>query len=176
MQQIEQQLWNYIDGTASQKEILFVEHMIATDEVWKQQYNQLLELNQLLAKEIELDEPSMRFSKNVMEQISGIQPARPTIQYINKNIIRSIAAIFIFAITAFVVYGFTKIKWTASGSSFSLPFELKNEYTDKFNFSKLLSSTWINIILMVNVFLGLLLLDGSLRRRKKLRVNNKIAG
>jgi len=171
MQQMEEQLWNYIDGTAGQKEILFVEHMIATDAVWQHHYNQLLELNQLLTIDIELDEPSMRFSKNVMEQISGLQPARPTVQYINKNIIRGIAAIFIFSITAFIVYGFSKIQWTTSGTSFSLPFDLKSGYANTFKINWHISNTLINVILMVNVFLGLMLLDSSLRKKKKLQVD-----
>jgi len=170
-QQIEEQLWNYIDGSASQQEILFVEHMIATDLVWKNQYTQLQELNQLLVKDMELEEPSMRFSKNVMEQISGLQPARPTVQYINKKIIRSIAAIFILTIASFIIYGFAKIQWTTSTNSFSLPVDLKSTYANAFNINWHISNTWINIILMVNVFLGLMLLDNSLRRKKKLRVD-----
>ena len=171
MQQIEEQLWNYIDGTASKEEIMFVERMIASDPVWKNQYNQLRQLNQLLVKDMELEEPSMRFSKNVMEQIIGLQPARPAVQYINKKIIRSIAAIFIFTIAAFIIYGFAKIQWTASTTSFSLPIDLKSTYANAFNINWHISSTWINIILMVNVFLGLMLLDSSLRRKKKLRVD-----
>jgi hypothetical protein len=167
MQQIEEQLWNYIDGTANREEMMFVERMISTEPVWKNQYDQLLELNQVLVKDMELEEPSMRFSKNVMEQISGLQPARPTVQYINKKIIRSIAAIFIFTITAFIIYGFAKIQWTSSGTSLSLPINLKNIYANTFNINWHISNTWINVILMVNVFLGLMLLDSSLRRKKK---------
>ena len=171
MQQIEEQLWNYIDGTASPEEMMFVERMISTDPVWKNQFDQLLELNQLLVKGMELEEPSMRFSKNVMEHISGLQPARPTVQYINKKIIRSIAAIFIFTIAAFIIYGFAKIQWTTSGTSLSLPIDLKSTYANTFNINWHISNTWINVILMVNVFLGLMLLDSSLRRKKKLRVD-----
>ncbi len=174
MQQMEEQLWNYIDGTAGQKEILLVERMITTDPVWKQQYNQLLELNQLLAKDMQLEEPSMRFSKNVMEQINGLQPARPTVQYINKNIIRGIAAIFILTIGAFLVYGFANIQWTAKGSGVLIPLDFKKEYADTFNVNWHISNTWINIIVMVNVFLGLMLLDASLRRKKKEPSGHKI--
>jgi len=171
MQQIEEQLWNYIDGIANPEEMMFIERMIATDAVWKNQYSQLQELNQLLVKDMELDEPSMRFSKNVMEQIRGLQPARPAVQYINKKIIRSIAAIFIFTIAAFIIYGFTKIQWTTSNTSFSLPIDLKSTYANTFDINWHISNAWINVILMVNVFLGLMLLDNSLRRKKKLRVD-----
>jgi magnesium-transporting ATPase (P-type) len=174
MQQIEEQLWSYIDGRASPEEMIFMERMIATDVVWKNQYNQLLELNKLLVKDMELEEPSMRFSKNVMEQVSRLQPARPAVQYINKKIIRSIAAIFIFTIAAFIIYGFTKIQWTTSTTSFSLPVDLKNRYTSTFNINWHISNTWINVILMVNVFLGLLVLDASLRRKKKEPSGHKI--
>ena len=39
-QQIEEQLWSYIDGSATASEKLFVEKMLATDDVWKTKFNE----------------------------------------------------------------------------------------------------------------------------------------
>ncbi len=166
-QLIETQIWNYLDGTASQQEIIFVERMIATDKEWQQQYKVLQELNELLVTEIETDQPSMRFSKNVMEQIRNVQPLPATLHYINKNIIRSIAVIFIFTITALLVYSFTTIHLTPANAASSLPVDIKNGYANIINFSIPANGTWINLLIMANAVLGLLLLDGLLRRRKK---------
>ncbi|MEQ1796878.1 MAG: hypothetical protein ABL872_02935 [Lacibacter sp.] len=175
MQQMEEQIWNYIDGTASQKEVSFIEGMIAADMEWQKKYRELLEVNQLLKTDLELEQPSLRFSKNVMEQISSLQPARATVQYINKNIIRGIAAFFILTIAGLLVYSFTQMSWASTAGSSPLPFELINLNLDKFDFSKLMSSTWINVVLMVNVILGLLLLDSYLRRKKKSSVHNSVS-
>lgn len=172
-QQMEEQVWNYIDGNATEKETLFIEQMIATDMAWQKKYRELLEVNQLLKADLELEQPSLRFSKNVMEQIKELKPARATVQYINKTVIRSIAAFFILTIAGFLVYGFSQINWAATKGASPLPFELESLNFDKLNFSSLMSSTWINVALMINVVLGLMLLDSYLRRRKKSSAENR---
>ncbi len=171
-EQMDVQLWNYIDGRAKQEEVSFVESMIVSDILWRNKYKELLEVNQLLKTDMELEQPSMRFSKNVMEQIVGLQPAKATVKYINKNIIRSIAAFFILTITGFLVYTFTTVDWVSASGTSPLPFDLNKLNPGQLNVSKLMSSTWINIILMVNVVLGLMLLDNYLRRKKKSSVQH----
>lgn len=175
VQQMEEQIWNYIDGTAGEKEVSFVEKMIAADSVWQSKYKELLEVNQLLKTDMELEQPSLRFSKNVMEQISGLQPAPATVQYINKHIIRGIAAFFLLTITGLLAYGFSQINWTSAGTTSLLPFEFKNLQLEKLDFSKLLSSTWINIVLMVNIVLSLMLLDSYLRGKNKTSYKNAVS-
>lgn len=171
-EQMDLQLWNYIDGRANQDEVAFVESMIASEILWRNKYKELLEVNQLLKTELELEQPSMRFSKNVMEQIVGLQPAKATVKYINKNIIRSIAAFFILTITGFLVYTFTTVDWVSASGASPLPFDLNKLNPGQLNLSKLMSSTWINVVLMVNVVLGLMLLDNYLRRKKKSSVQH----
>lgn len=162
-QQMEEKIWGYIDGTSLKEEVAFVEQMITTDAVWRAKYSELKEINQLLKADMQLEQPSMRFSMNVMDQLNGLQPAPATKQYINKTIIRSIALFFIVTILAFLVYGFTLIDWsstTSSGNNYQLP-------SLSFDYKSILSSTWINVVLMLNVVMGLLYLDSYLRRRKK---------
>jgi len=69
-QQIEEQMWSYIDGSATADEKVFVEKMLAVNEDWKSKYKEQLELQQLLMIETELEQPPLRFAKNVMEQIA----------------------------------------------------------------------------------------------------------
>ena len=162
-QQMEEKIWGYIDGTSTKEEVAFVEQMIATDAMWRAKYSELKEINQLLKADVELEQPSMRFSVNVMEQLKGLQPAPATKQYINKTIIRSIAGFFILTIVGFLVYGFTFIDWStpaSTGNTYQLP-------SMSFDYKALLNSTWLNVVLMLNVVMGLLYLDSYLRRRKK---------
>jgi anti-sigma factor RsiW len=162
-QQIEEQIWSYIDGTATAEEIAFVERMLSSDEVWRSTYNDLKAFNQLLQADLQLEQPPLRFSKNVMEQLEGLQPAPATRNAVNKSIIRAIAAFFMIIIVGFLIYGCTLIDWSVSTSSNStLQYQLP-----AFDYSTLLNSTWINMLLMIAVVIGLMLMDGYLRRKPK---------
>ena len=162
-QQMEEKIWGYIDGTSAKEEVAFVEQMIASDATWRAKYSELKEINQLLQANMEEEQPSMRFSMNVMDQLKGLQPAPATKQYINKTIIRSIAVFFVISIVGFLVYGFTLIDWSASAStdnSYQLP-------SMSVDYKILLNNTWLNVLVMLNVVMGLLYLDRYLRRNKK---------
>ncbi|MEI9908477.1 MAG: hypothetical protein WDO71_01670 [Bacteroidota bacterium] len=160
---IEERLWNYIDGTSSAEEKSVIEKLLQSDAEWKAQYGELLEVHQLMQSS-ELEAPSMRFTKNVMEEISKLHIAPATKTYINKNIIRGIAIFFITLIVAFLVYGFGQINWTAKGET-NLPVDLS-----KVDYSKIFNNTYMNAFMMINVILGLFLLDRFLaNKRKKFR-------
>jgi magnesium-transporting ATPase (P-type) len=120
-------------------------------------------VNQLLQTELELEQPSLRFSKNVMEQLHSLKPAPATNQYINKSIIRGIAVFFIVSIVSFLIYGFTLIDWSSQATTSNTT----NYKLPAINYSALFSSTWINVIMMIAVIMGLMLMDGYLRRNRK---------
>src|SRR5690606_32449733 len=86
----EVRLWEYIDGLSSAEEKSVIEELIENNAQWRVKYKELLEVQQLLQSS-ELEEPSMRFTKNVMEEISKLHIAPATKTYINKNIIRGLA-------------------------------------------------------------------------------------
>ena len=102
---MEQQLWDYIDGTATAEERSAVERHLADNQLWREKYRELLDMNELM-KSAELEQPSLRFTRNVMEEIARHHIAPATRKYINNRIIFSIAAFFITSIIGFVVYGF----------------------------------------------------------------------
>lgn len=161
-QTTEERLWEYIDGVSSTDENTVVEQLIETNTEWKAKYHELLEVQQLL-RSSELEAPSMRFTKNVMEEISKLHIAPATRNYINKNIIRGIGAFFIIIIVGFIIYGFGQIDWTtSSGSDTVLPVNLT-----KVDFSKMFNNTWVNAFMMINVVLGLFLLDRYLANKRK---------
>jgi hypothetical protein len=163
-QNIDERIWSYIDGSCSEAEKLFIEQLVTTNATWKAQYQELLELHQLLNNNLELDEPSMRFTQNVMEQISQYHIAPATRTYLNKHIIQGIAAFFILTILGFFIYGVSQVNWSPGESSSLDPFG-KISF-DKIDFSKLMHNTWTYIFMMTNVVLGLVWLDMYLNRRK----------
>jgi len=166
--QIEERLWDYIDGLSSPAEQSAIEALLAENLEWQRKYKELLNIHQEM-QETELDAPSMRFSKNVMEEIARLQVAPATKTYINKNVIRSIGAFFLAMIAGFLVYCLGQFKWSASGSSstflprYDLDLDTKMR---AFNWGKIFSSGYTTVFMLVLVILALVMLDMYLQRKK----------
>jgi hypothetical protein len=163
---IHERLWGYIDGSASDAEKAAVEQLLATDPVLRSQYEDMLEMHTMLLAGT-LEEPSMRFTQNVLEAVATQTIARPAKSYINKRIIYSIAAFFLISITALLVYAFLQSGFSGgntTGSNLPLPdVKLPNL---KLEWNKYLSSTNISIFFAVNAVLLLLITDAWLRRKR----------
>jgi len=161
-QQMEERLWSYIDGASEAEEKLAIEKLLESNVEWQSKYRELLEVHQLLHS-TELEEPSMRFTRNVMEEIARLHIAPATKNYINKKIIYGIGAFFITMIVGFMIYGVSQIDWSASGNSNNIiPVDLS-----KVNFGVLFNNTYVNMFMMLNVVLGLMFLDRYLSNKKK---------
>jgi hypothetical protein len=161
-QPIEEQLWEYIDGTVAPKDRLRIEGLLQSQAEWKEKYNELLEISQLL-QSTELESPSLRFSKNVMEEIARLQITPATKSYLNKKIIWGIGIFFLTMLVSILGYGFSQMVWTSNGKeSISL-----SEQFSKLDASKFFNNDLINGFMMINVILGLLLLDNYLRNKRK---------
>lgn len=153
----EGRLWEYIDGTSSPTNSAIIEKLLTTDPVWQAKYSELLEVHQLM-QSTELEEPSMRFTKNVMEEITRLQIAPAAKTYINKNVIRGISICFMMMIGAFLIYAIVQMDWNSSDNSFLPDFSK--------GYDKIFNNTYMNIFLMINVVLGLFLLDRYLSIKK----------
>ena len=159
-EEMEVRLWAYIDGISEEASV--VEKLIAENAEWKAKYAELLEVHQMV-QSIDLEEPSLRFTRNVMEEISKLQIAPATKRYINNKIIWGIAAFFLTVIASFLVYGFSQIDWSTSDSSGSA---IGVDLTSV-DYSKMFNNTFVNLFMMLNVILGLMLLDRYLNWKKK---------
>src|SRR5215216_5107425 len=100
---IEARLWNYIDGLTNASETATIEKLVAENAAWRVKYKELLELHQLV-QSTELEEPSMRFTKNIMEEISRLYIAPAAKTYINKKVIWGIGGSLIAMIVGFLIY------------------------------------------------------------------------
>lgn len=157
---IEERLWNFIDGIVSAEEKTVIEKLLETDAAWKEKYSELLQVNELL-KASELEAPSMRFSKNVMEEISKLHISPATKSYINNKIIWGLGFFFIALFVGFLIYGFGQMDWSSASES-SITKNIGNIDISKFFNSKL-----VNVFMMINVILGLFLLDNYLNTKRK---------
>ncbi|MFZ1313112.1 MAG: hypothetical protein WAR38_09630 [Chitinophagaceae bacterium] len=157
---IEERLWEFIDGHSSLEEKTVIERLLQTDTEWKAKYSELLEVNEMLQSS-ELEAPSMRFTKNVMEDIAKMHIAPATKSYINKRIIWGIGLFFMTMLVAILVYGFSQMDWSTGESSAITDKLSKIDYTKFFN------NTWVNAFMMINVLLGLVLLDNYFSNKRK---------
>jgi hypothetical protein len=159
-QTMEERLWEYIDGRGPATDRNVVEELIASSQEWRNKYQELLEVHKLLQAS-EIEAPSLRFTKNVMEEISRLQIAPATRSYINRRIVWGIGLFFITMVIGFLVYGFGQMNWTTTGE------DLVTENIQKINLGNFFNNTWVNVFMMINVVLGLILLDNFLSNKKK---------
>ena len=158
--EIEMQLWGYIDGSVDAGEKMRIEQLLKNNLRWQQRYKELLEMHQLMKDEIALEEPPMRFTKNVMEEIANAKIAPATKSYINRKIITSIAAFFIVLIGTLLVYLFSSINWAEQDKA-STSVDLT-----KFDISRYLNQPVLNVFWICNVVLALILFDRYLLRKR----------
>ena len=161
-EEIEIQLWEYVDGTSNEADRERIAALIASDPTWKSKFNEISGLMTCISGAVELEQPSMRFTKNVMDTIAATHIAPATSKYINKGIIKGIAAFFIATLTTILGYALATANYKASSSSASSA--ITNTLSDAGSF---FSGPVFNIIIGVNVVLLLLLLDTVLRKQKQ---------
>lgn len=152
MTTIEEQIWDYIDGIGSAEYRSEIESKIATDEAYKAIYQDLSALHQQIG-DIGLDEPSMSFSRNVMEMVSlEIAPVSMKTK-VDKRIIYGVSAFFIIAIAAIFIYALSQLNFTAS------------KVTLTFNLTNYMTPALFKGFLFADVIIGLLYLDRLLRKK-----------
>jgi hypothetical protein len=160
MNNMEEKLWDYIDGNCSPDEEKIIGSLIASDEAYRLKYQEMLNLNKDISG-IGLDEPPMAFTYKVMEAIRTEQAQRPLKSAINNRIIRSIGAFFVLTLLALLVYTFTNISWSSVNVPSGIMSNLKLPDTSNF-FTKPV----IQGFFFFDVILGLFLFDSYLRGKK----------
>jgi hypothetical protein len=161
-EEMEMKLWEYIDGVSMPSEKSNIEKLIAENAEWRSKYQELVEVHQLM-QATELEQPSLRFTKNVMEEIAKFHVAPAAKKYLNNKIIWGIGIFFIVTIVGFVVYGISQVNWNeASDSKSTLGIDM-----DKIDFGKMFNNTFVNVFVMLNIVLALMFLDRYLSNRKE---------
>lgn len=160
---METRLWEYIDGIAEGHERAAIQELIDTNIEWRRKYEDLLSFNAALHQDLDLEQPSLRFTKNVMEEITRFHIAPAAKTYINRKIIFGIAAFFFTIIIGSIIYAIGQVDWSVgnvSDSAFSYDFS-------KVDFSKAFNNQFVNAFVIINVVMGLMLLDRYLSQQKK---------
>jgi hypothetical protein len=157
---MEEEIWDYIDGNASPAQALSVAAKIAADPAYGSLYKELLAINAQMS-EIELEEPSMSFTRNVMEQVKlEIAPVSLKTK-VDTRIIYGITAFFVCAIMAILTYVFSNSTFTLPDLKLTTGFQM-----EQIDFSKYVTPAFIKGFLFIDLLLALVFLDSFLRRRR----------
>lgn len=159
MKTIDEQIWEYIDGELSGKEREAVAKKIADDKSYASVYVEMLELHRLMAA-VELDEPSMSFTRNIMDQVNLEMPPLALKTKVDKRIIYGLTAIFLAAIGS--------VSWLAiSYANFpALPLPTLPSFDFNLNMAQFVSPMSLQIFFFIDVLLALLYLDRLYRSKK----------
>ncbi|GGE57441.1 hypothetical protein EV200_103241 [Pedobacter psychrotolerans] len=154
MNTIDEQLWDYIDGNLDAAQASIIKEKIDTDAEVKNQYEELLRFN-LTFDKIELEEPSMSFTRNVMESVAIVPAPVAMKTQVDKKIIYSIGGFFIISLLALFGYVLYNSNLTMPG------FDQKINFN--FNLDKYITPTTVYSFLFADLVIGLIFLDRFLR-------------
>ena len=162
MNEIEEQLWDYIDGNCTAVESEEIKAKIATNLQYSKIYKELIAVHKELGQ-LDFEEPSMSFTRNVMEKVELELPPVALKTKVDQRIVYFIASFFVLSILGIFGYAISK-------SNLNFTFELpKIDFT--LGLTKVFNPITLQIFIIVDVFLGLVYLDSFLRKRKGLKQN-----
>jgi hypothetical protein len=165
MSNIEERLWNYVDGSCSVEEQDAIAHLIATNDIYRKTYEEILAFDQELNESIEIEMPPMAFTYNVMEAIRTEEAAKPLKAAIDNRIIKCIAAFFIVTIAALLIFALASTNWsTAESTTVKIPVKLPTvDVKNYFNGAVLKGCLFFAVVF------GLVLFDAFLRKARNQR-------
>lgn len=117
-EEIEMQLWDYIDGNCSRDEHQRIQLLIATDVSWGSMYKELLSFHTDIATHATPENVMPDFTIQVMQQIIPAQSAKKSV--LNRGIM-IIASFFIATISVATIYYLTTLSWESHPSKLLLP-------------------------------------------------------
>jgi anti-sigma factor RsiW len=160
-QEMEARLWAYLHGLADDAEKASIEKFLQTDPAWRSCHEQLV-AEELSIRSLALDGPSMRFTRNVMEQVQALQVAPATRSYVNRKIVYGVGGFFLLLITATLAYIIPQLDFS-QGVSGSLPVRLP---AMDFDWNKYFNKTTLQVFVIIDAVAALFFLDRYLQRRK----------
>jgi hypothetical protein len=164
MKSVEDRIWDYIDGLCSIEEQEVISQLIVKDPVYRDLYNELMDLHAGL-NQPNLDEPSMNFTNKVMDKIALQSEPLSAKSRIDTRIIYGISGLFGLMLLGCLVILLKNIDWSvAINPSVDLAANVK-----KIESALLMSAATQTILmhsfLMFDIIASLIILDKYLRNK-----------
>lgn len=160
---MEERIQAYIDHEFDEAERLLIEQKMDTDKNWSEHYHAVLAVHELLSTGLEPMEPSMRFTKNVMEDIAGLEIAKPIRLRQNPWIFRIAGGILASILLAIVGYSVSLMDFSPGSSESKLP--IPSMQVPEVNWAGYLGQGTTLLLFMICTILGLFLADKLLAKK-----------
>ncbi len=160
---IEARIQAYIDQECNEAERMIIEQKIATDKVWSEHYHALLEIHELLSTGLEPMEPSMRFTRNVMDEIKGLEIARPVSQFMSPWVFRIAGGILGTILIIIVGYSVSLLDFSSDTSNYKI--QIPSVQIPEVNWSNYIGQSTTILLFMVCTILALYLADKLLIKK-----------
>ncbi|HEY0896307.1 MAG TPA: hypothetical protein VGE15_07130 [Sphingobacteriaceae bacterium] len=157
MNEIEEKLWDYIDGVSTPGEKLEIEDRIRRDPAVAVLYRELVSFHAGLAG-LEPEHPSMGFTRKVMDAVR--QERRPVTVVLDKRLVIGIPAFFGAVFLVFFTVLLYSVNW--SQESVQLPVDIA---VPPAVYKTVFDGRYLMVFYLADVVLGLYFLDGILRKR-----------
>ena len=166
MNYMEDRLWDYIDGRATPAEREAIEALLASDVSLREQYAELLAVNDAM-QHAGLEEPSLRFTKNVMEAVAAqsIAPATPT--YVNKKVIRGIAIALLGLLGVTFAYILVLLLRTPAGDADKTSFKAIKIDLPQVAMPTLHFDPYLSVFIFIAILSAFVWLDALRSKRKR---------
>lgn len=157
MNSIEEQIWEYIDGFGTPKERQALQSKIESDAAYATVYAEMKALHELMTA-TELEEPSMSFTRNIMDKVTLEVPPVSLKTKVDTRIIYSLAAVFILAIV--FVFGYA-----IANSTFTFRDLMASSFDFTLNLEPFVNPLTLQTFLFIDIILALLYLDRLYRSK-----------
>ena len=158
---MEARLWAYLHGLADGAEEAAISQLLQTDPAWRLCHEQLLK-EEAAFRGLAMEGPSLRFTKNVMEQVQAFEVAPATKSYVNRKIVYGIGGFFLLLILGTIAFIIPELDFS-QGSGTSLPLNLPKVNLD---WSRYFNNTTLQIFIIIDAVAALFFLDRYLQRKK----------
>jgi hypothetical protein len=156
MKTIEEEIWEYIDGGCDAAQSLEIETKIASNPEYHKTYSEFMQVHALISAE-ELDEPSMSFTRNVMEQVDlEIAPIALKTK-VDHRIIYAIGGFFMLSILSIFIY-------VLLNSTYTMPEFKMPQMNMNFAMSQAATNLSVKAFLFLDLVLALVYFDRFLRK------------
>lgn len=158
---IEIQLWDYIDGTCSDADRARISLLVDTDSTWKQLYDEAMATHSTMQTNLAPIPAGNTFTDSVMAQLAPA--AKPGMKKLLNLSIKAVACFFIVAVLGLSVYAAAVTDWgfSTSASAIALP---KFKFSmPEMNFN--ISSSGVAVAGFCAVVLVLMMADNFFRGR-----------
>jgi hypothetical protein len=162
--EVEMQIWEYLDKLCNAEEGERIAMLVEKDPAWAAKYKQILAVHEGVTEQMELEHPSMRFTMNVMDAVKEEHVAPAAKTYMNKWVIRSIAAFVIVMIGGLMINAIGGMEARSSEQHLFSWINLDSIQAPALPYKSLLYA-----FVFCNVIAGLVLLDTILRRRRHIK-------